>query len=147
MLYMQTMTPNQCAKTQLENLQLHASSFLSRCVPLSFSVSLLAKDLSNQNIPPSSLYAPAGWLAAPLRKPSKCLAFLSLTFPYESDSDPDVLVFILSLPLDHLLNAALKIKGDAVSCKPPSMLCSHWKINPARISGWVTWGPGLPESF
>ncbi len=49
------MTPNQCAKTQLENLQLHASSFLSPCVPLSFSVSLVAKDLSNQNIPSSSV--------------------------------------------------------------------------------------------
>ncbi len=44
-----------CAKTQLENLQLHASSFLSPCVPLSFSVSLVAKDLSNQNIPSSSV--------------------------------------------------------------------------------------------
>ncbi len=55
MLYMQAMTPNQCAKTQLENLQLHTSSFLSRCVPLSFYVSLVAKDLSNQNIPSSSV--------------------------------------------------------------------------------------------
>lgn len=43
-------------------------------------------------------------------------------------------------------SAALKIKGDTVSCKSSLVLCSHWKINPQRILGHGIMGARFGQS-